>query len=467
MAARGPVRTQILFFIFILALFMPADAYALFDLSVTPRRGGQDIRFEMSGPGGLLRNEEATVTVTTDRARQYLITQTVYQPLTNEFGDTIPQGAFFVFSPSNPLGTLRIESEIPVTMGQFPIFTSNAAGDSDNFVLVFNVRVPENQPGGVYHARMTFTAAPVEPSAGMSPSTVNLDVRVEIRPNFSIVVQSRQGGQGLDFGRLTKDRLTAAETLNVTIESNIGRPYRILQQLREPLTSQEGEILEEAAVRFTASGGENGTLAARSGAANITESPTVLYTSDASGGSDAFQMQYTVAPEPTQKAGIYSGTLALRVESDSPLAPSQIFNIPLRIEVEPIFYLEAVMDQPSNIHFGTFRSGDENQARKVLITVHSNLGAPYQVTQILSKKLTNEEGATLSNDHFVYSGAEAQTGTLSTMTPASVQEGEHVVFTSETKGTPEKFVLNYSLTIPKGSKAGSYRSELRYSVTTL
>jgi hypothetical protein len=462
-----PAKHGYAILIFLSLFLVPKDAYAIFDLSVSPRNGGQDIRFEASSSGKLLRNEEATVAVTTDREKQYLITQTVYQPLTNEFGDMIPQGAFFTFSPSSPLGSLRVDTETPVTMGQFPIYTSNAAGDSDSFILVFNVRVPENQPGGVYRTRVTFMASSTDGSAGVSPSTVNVDVTVEIRSNFKISVQSAKGNQSIDLGRITKDRKTASETLSVAVQSNIGQSYRIVQILEDPLTSQSGETFEGQLLSFIASGGEKGTLLGRSGSLSVSESQVNLYVSNSTGDGDAFKIQITASPGDTQAAGIYSARLILRVESDSPMAQPQVFNVPIRLEIEPIFYLDAVMDEPSNIHFGTFQSGVEKQEKKVLITVHSNLGEPYQVSQILSRKLTNDEGATLPLENFQFFGAEAQTGSLAAMSQMPVKEGENAVFTSDSKGTPEKFILNYTLTVPKGSKAGSYRSDLRYSVTTL
>src|SRR3989338_7840412 len=136
--SRYPYKSALIFFLVLAGLLtLVQDAHAVFTLSVTPRRGGQNIRFEPAKPGDYLRNEEVTFTVTSDRNAQYRIYQTVYQPLTNEFGNTIPQGAFIVFSPSNPLGTLRTQLETPITMGQAPIYASDTAGSSDSFVVGF------------------------------------------------------------------------------------------------------------------------------------------------------------------------------------------------------------------------------------------------------------------------------------------------------------------------------------------
>lgn len=452
----------VLIFLFFLSasLTLAAEAHAVFTLSVTPRRGGQHIRFEGGKPGAYLRNEEVTLTVTSDRGAQYRISQTVYQPLTNEFGNTIPQGAFIVFSPSNPLGTLRTQLETPITMGQVSIYTSNTAGDTDSFVLVFNVKVPEDQPGGVYHTQMTFTAELVNAQSGVSPSIVTMDVRVEITPDFRIAIQNVRGGRYLEFERISKDRPTGSSALKIEIESNIGTKYRIIQQLTEPLVSSEGFSLDESRLSFVSSGGAR--------AQEVSESPEVIYTSSETGQGDVIQLQYQLTPGESQKAGIYSGNISFKIESDSPFVPSEVIHIPVKIEIETLFYLDMEMEQSAMaLNFGVFKSGEEKQERRVILTVHSNLGQPYQVSQIVPRKLTNEEGTVIPREHFQFFGSEAQTGILVVMSPTPVQEGETVVFTSDNRGTPEKFVLNYSLTIPYGARAGTYNSEVKYSITTL
>ncbi len=463
------LRMTVLSVVFVgLFLSFSVEAHAVFTLSVVPRRGGQHIRFEGAKPGAYLRNEEVTLTVTSDRSAQYRISQTVYQPLTNEFGNTIPQGAFIVFSPSNPLGTLRTQLETPITMGQVPIYTSNTAGDTDSFVSVFNVKVPEDQPGGVYHTQITFTAELVNRQSGVSPSIVTMDVRVEITPDFQISIQNVRGGRYLEFERISKDKPASAGALKIEIESNIGTTYRIIQQLTEPLVSTQGFSLDESRLLFIGSGGNHGSLTAAGSPQEVRESPALLYTSSERGQGDVIQLQYQLIPGESQKAGVYSGNISFKIESSSPFVPSEVIQLPVKIEIETLFFLDTEIEQSAtNLNFGVFKSGEEKQERRVLLTVHSNLGQPYQVSQIVPRKLTNAEGTVIPREHFQFFGSDAQTGVLTVMSPTPVQEGESVVFTSNQKGAPEKFTLNYILTIPHGARAGSYNSEVKYSITTL
>ena len=463
-----PKKQTLIFSLFFLTfLGFAQEAHAIFDFSALPRRGGQSVRFEGGKPGMLLRNEEVTLTVTSTLASQYRIYQTVYQPLTSDRGDTIPQGAFIVFSPSSPLGTLRTQQETPLTMGQMPVYTSNAAGDSDEFTLVFNVHVPENQPGGIYHTQVTFTAEPVNAQGGVSPRVVNMDVSVEITPSFQITLQNSKGGRDLNFGKINKDHPTTTAFLKTEIGSNIGTPYKFIQQISEPLVSQDGTILDEDFLVFSVVGASRGSLAVGATPSKLSSSPTLIYTSDATGGSDAFELQYQTLPDINPKAGIYSGVLSFKVESTSPLVPSQVFNVPVRIEIESIFYLDVQLDQGTVMNFGTFRTGDEKQQRRVNLTIHSNLGQPYQIMELMTRKLTNQEGAVIPQEYFQFFGSDAKTGNLAVMSPTPMEEGERVVFTSDRKGTPEQFTLNYMLTVPKEIHSGSYSTETTYSITAL
>ncbi len=450
-------------------LYFAQDAHAIFTLSVAPRRGGQGIRFEAAKPGSYLRNEEVTLSVTTDRAAQYRITQTVYQPLTNEFGNTIPQGALIVFSPSNSmLGILRTQLETPIMMGQQQIYTSDTGGDSDSFVLVFNVHVPENQPGGIYRTNITFTAEPVNMQASVVPSVVTVEIRVEINPTFRIMIQNSKGGHDLDLGRVSKDRMTASDSIKISVDSNIGTVYRIVQQMNDPLVSQDGTVLDDSEFTFLASGNNQGILKAGGSPSAVPQAATLLYTSNDSGSGDAIILQYQLKSGAEQKAGIYSGNVSFRVESNSAFVSAEVINVPIKVEIEPIFYLDyEVESKATGLSFGTYKTGDEKQEKKIFLSVYSNLGQPYQITQILPRKLTNSEGASLPKDNFKYFGSDVKTGTLASMVPVPVEEGESIVFTSDKKGTPEQFTLNYILTVPMNAKSGNYNTEIKYSVTTL
>ncbi len=446
---------------------MPRAANAAFDLSVAPQTGGRNIRFEASAPGGLLRNEQVNVSVQSDEAVPYRIYLTVHQPLMNEAGKSLPQGAFFLFSPSSPLGTLRTQLETPLTLGQIPLYTSNNSGESDNFILVFNVRIPDNQPGGFYHTQISFTAEPANPTGQVMPVTQTVDVQVEIRPVFNVVISNEKGGRQIDLGRIDQNTPAGSDSLSVRIESNAGAAYRVIQEMPQPLVSTEGVFLDDRLLTFTAQGAANGALAS-TGASVPVGQPPLIYTSNESGQSDEFQVRYQITPDAAAKAGHYSGTITIRFESQSPLISAEAIVLPVKLQIEPVFHLQVEVKDALGIHFGMVKPGENApHERQVLLTVQSNLGAPYQISQVVSRKLMTQEGGALPDDSFRFSADRAQSGTVTVASAQAVKEGESVVFISDKKGTPESVLLKYTLTIPANARAGSYGSEIKYSITTL
>jgi hypothetical protein len=454
------------FLVFLSSAAFASEAHAVFQLQVSPRGGGQSVRFEVSEPGALLRNEEVVLSVVTDRAVQYRILQTVYQPLTNEMGATIPSNAFIMFSPSNTRGTLRPQLETPVAMGQTQIYTSNAAGESDEFVLALSVRVPENVSGGVYRTQITYTAEPVNAQGGVGPSTTTLDVRVEIQPKFRFEVRGERGSRALDLGRITKERSQAESSLSLEITSNIGSQYRVFHQLTEPLVSAQGDVLDERSMAFRVSGGSQGSVAAGANTP-VPASQTLLYTSNEWGASDALRLDFALVPDIAQKAGIYRGNLSFRVDSRSPFVTQEVITVPVAIEVEPIFSFETKTDSGAGVNFGSFKPGQDRQERRVTLSVRSNLGEPYQISQIVPSALTTADGSPMPPEAFRFTVASPGEGTVKAPAGQPVQSGESVLYVSDPKGTPKDIEVQYVLEVPSQAKAGNYSSQIKYSMTTL
>ena len=443
------------------------EALAVFTLTASPRRGGQSIRFDESEPGKNLRNEEVTLTVTTDRGVRYRILQTMYQPLMNEFGNTIPQNAFIAFSPSTVVGTLFTQLETPVTMGQAQIYTSDTSGTQESFVLVFNARIPEDQPGGVYRTSLTFTAEPVTPTAGASPSLVTLDVRLELHPTFHVKIQNDRGGRDLDLGRISKERLAASGSIEIKIDSNIGTTYRVVQEMAEPLSSVEGSTIDENACHFSVQTALGGGAVNTAPQETLKLGPQILYTSTDNGRGETLHLDFSITPDVRQKAGVYSGMLHYKIESSSPLVLPEILSVPVRLEIDPIFFLNVKLTEPDGIHFGTFRGGRDKENKQVVLDIQSNLGKPYQVSQVVSRKLTNENGVAIPDDKFLFSVSGLKRGSAAVSVPTPVKDGVSLLFTSDSDGSPEEAEVNYELTIPPEATKGSYSSEIKYSVTSL
>lgn len=445
----------------------PQDAWAVFQLVASPRRGGQSLRLQQADAEGRLRSDEITLSVITDRSAQYRILQTLYQPLTNETGQTMPAGSFIVHSPSNPLGTLRTQLETPVAMGQAQIYVSNPAGDADEFLLVYSLRPPADQPGGVYRTQITFTAEPVSGQEGVSPSITTLEVRAEVDAKFSVEVFSDKGLRSLDLGKVTEERPSAEGSLVFRITSNARGAFRIFQQLSEPMVSSDGHLLDEGAFLFAPGGAGQGSLSAAGSQSRVSSSQSFLYTSNQWGASDEFFVRYALTPEMTQRAGRYQGSLSFRVESGFAAPGQEIIHVPVVIEIKPIFSLETVFEQGGGISFGSFKGGGERQERRVILRVRSNLGQPYQISQIVPRVLSTDDGTPMAPGAFQFYVERPATGESRSPSFQAVKNGESALFLSDSHGSPDDIAVRYILEPAAQAKAGSYSSEIKYTITTL
>ncbi|MDD5291878.1 MAG: hypothetical protein PHY46_01660 [Candidatus Omnitrophica bacterium] len=106
------------------------------------------------------KESRINVKVDSNMARPYTITQKLSGPLQNEAGDTIPQG-FFTFimeKKDNAGGKLKFEDEAVIEPGSDKtIFVSNANGDSDEFDVVYKLKVTADTKGGNYNTGISYS----------------------------------------------------------------------------------------------------------------------------------------------------------------------------------------------------------------------------------------------------------------------------------------------------------------------
>ena len=123
----------------------------------------------------------------------------------------------------------------------------------------------------------------------------------------------------------------------------------------------------------------------------------------------------------------------------------------------------------SDLHLGTqYKDADPGRAAGFETFLRSLIGRASHLFLLGDVfEFWMEYRSFIPKEHFTFFGSDAQTGLLIVMSPQAVSEGESMVFTSNKLGDPEKFTLNYSLTIPRNARAGNYNSDIKYSITTL
>ncbi len=135
--------------------------------------------------------------------------------------------------------------------------------------------------------------------------------------------------------------------------------------------------------------------------------------------------------------------------------------------------LEAmVVTGESSIDFGNLRSLDTSGApagdsavRQVRISVVSDLGRPYLITQMLQDYPTNPNGSALEEPAVRFSiTVEQGRGIVRTGNQEPLKPGAQEIYISSDNEEQTVLLINYDFIVPPGQKAGRYQGVVTYRV---
>ena len=152
-------------------------------------------------------------------------------------------------------------------------------------------------------------------------------------------------------------------------------------------------------------------------------------------------------------------------------AKSESRTLWVHVNVEPVFLVEVTPHTRGNtIEFGAvqhlFGQVTQTEPVQVDISVISNLGVPYQVSQSMSGLLSNEEGVPLPQESFLVEASQASLGIGKITNLKSVSPEGEILFESNAKGNSDQFTASYLLKIPPTQAGGNYQTNLVYTIAT-
>ena len=150
---------------------------------------------------------------------------------------------------------------------------------------------------------------------------------------------------------------------------------------------------------------------------------------------------------------------------------SESRTLQIHVNVEPVFLVDvAPKTGGDTLEFGTVKLIPEMEARteevSVDINVLSNMGVPYQVSQVISGPLVNPEGETLSFESLMIEANDALLGRGNIPNLQAVTPQGELLFESNAEGESDRFTVNYLLKIPPLQSGGDYRANLVYTIAT-
>ena len=452
--------------VFMLISLLPLQfARAELSLSITPYDGGYDLRFGKVTYAGERINREIRLRITSDIDKQYRVIQVVSDSLRTDDGQAFPLKNFVLYGlrGTNTYGTLHVEQEVPVNLNRQVLYTSNTAGSSDTFTLVYSLIPPEQMQPGSYRGRISFVIQPLDSNQDLVTETINVFAEVDIASSVNITTST--GSKDIV---LKSDRTEESEPnkVLVNIQGGMGKQFRIVQSVSEELVSAEGNRLDWQAVKFIGRGAQKGMLINEATA--LSNRQQIIYTSSVRGEADSFEIEYTLGDLSQEKEGLYRTNIKYFL--DGPDAQMRLLET-LNLEVEHPRLFE-LMITPENkqgvLRFEALKPKEPPKTNEVTVEIKSNLGKRYQVTENVYSDLIDKQGNIIPPGFFVLRTKSLDTkGTLRFLDRQGVKKGDAALFISDEKGSSDKFKIIYELTIPADVPAGDYSTRISYSLSEI
>jgi len=461
MCKSKPLIISILILLLI-SILQPVLAAGTFNLSYTLTEGGYQL--ELS-PINLYKG--INIRVDTSIGKQYEIIQRIIQPLASRDNPgVIIQDNLVVrgMSGSNRFGNLRISTGNISVRSEDIIYVSDSAGDADNFSLVYGLINAENLQPGYYSGRISFTLNPI--SSSQQQITRILEVYVSVLPEQGEgkprIEISASGGKSITLNP-KKEKNQAQGEVSIKINFTPKKQSSLLQFMPEPLESEAGEILDNAAVNFVVKNAEKGTSINL--LTSLISSPQKIYTSGIDGSADNYLVvTYILGDLTAKKSGKYKSRIQYLWEEEG--VQTKIDNLELVIDNERIFNLIATpADQKYQIEFRELKPLGQPKVSEVILEVASNTGKPYQINQEISGGLVDKEGSEIPGKYFTLRTENiSDKGNLKFLEKQEVKKGNTILFVSDSSGMPVKIKVIYELTTPMEIKAGDYSANVAYSL---
>ena len=152
------------------------------------------------------------------------------------------------------------------------------------------------------------------------------------------------------------------------------------------------------------------------------------------------------------------------------LAASKTATIRSQAHINDMLELTISSSGASELRFGNIRSSPNSiktEPITIVVSVISNTGQRYQVSQLLNGALENAQGDRILPEHLQFTTAsENLTGTVIS-DPTGLIPGPQTIFISNSAGSSETIRAQYTLSPPPYQAPGNYSALLTYTASAL
>ena len=451
------IKNSVFLMVFLFAGLCFSSAVSAASLSVTPLDGGNTINFGRVNTSIVL-DKEVKIRVNGFEGSQYQVYQRIVQPLANEKGQRYNRSALVTkgLDASNTSGTLYLTVYEPLKEHDQLIYTSDSAGNSDSFRMLYSIQNLNNSNAGIFNAQILYIVRSV--GNNQRRDTV-LNVYMEVAEQFDV---SARASDGKNLIKLNSEHSEDDEFVKIIYEGFSGDSLKINQEVITVPMNVEGKEFNLDALEFYVISKKGGQSYYHS-LTKVKRVVTDIYKSDSSNDEVTVYFKLKESELSKQASGHYHGKLRYSIgEVGKNL---KIIDIDLDIDIASIFKLE-VEYPPEGMAFSKILPDMPPQEKAVIVHIKTNLERPYVVTQNIRMALQNEKGEAIEKDYFLIKqekiGETGGTVTYVDYTPVSVNDS--TLYVSDKQGSPAEFSVKYQLKPYQTMKAGDYQTVIIYSL---
>lgn len=271
---------------------------------------------------------------------------------------------------------------------------------------------------------------------------------------FSFSATPYDGGNDLRFGKVSGITKPVSKELILSITSDLGKRYQVVQMLLDPLTNDQGVVLPTANFAVYGLRGSNsfGTLSAENESV-VTLNRNIVYTSNTSGSNDSFKLVYLIKPPLTVPSGNYRGRIAFVLEPIDSSQQSVKVMMNIFVEIEGGWGVD--IKTSSGAKFITLDTNrPQSQTFDVNFAITRGGGQPYKILQAIEAPFEVLSGNELGLEA-VSCSVIGQNQNL----PLSLRQ--EAIYTSSSSDSVN-FTVTYGLINPEMLKSGKSRTGLKY-----
>jgi len=280
---------------------------------------------------------------------------------------------------------------------------------------------------------------------------------------FNLSYTLTEGGYQLELNSVNLYR-----GVNLSVDTNIGKRYEIIQRIIQPLASRDNPgvmIQDNFVVRGISGSNRFGNLRFSTGDMAV-RSEDIIYVSDTAGDADNFSLVYGLINAEDLQPGYYSGRISFTL---NPIGSGQqqitrILEVYVsiadsgqgkpRIEISASGGSKSITLNPKK---------EKNQAQgEVVVKINATAKKQFSIVQFMPEPIESEDGNILDNEAVNFIVKNTERGTSAGILTALTSNPEKI-YTSGIDGSADNpLVVTYILGDLRDKKSGKYKSRIQY-----